>query len=123
MNLKPVYDAAKAADEKVNGIMVEMLDAFNEGTEEGKQKALELRLALEAAKAEAKTANELYVAMRDAQGDQDAAARKFVPVGSAPAAAGKKTITRAEYEAMDHAARHQFLMKDGGTVVDELPAE
>lgn len=119
LNLKPVYDAAQAADAKVNGIMAEMLEAFNEGTEEGKQKALDLRQNLEEAKAEAKTANDLYVSMRDALGDQDAAARKFVPVNGAEQAQGKKVITRKAFEALDFKSRHDFLV-DGGTVEDTL---
>ena len=120
LNLKPVYDAAQAADEKVNGIMAEMLAAFNDGTEEGKQKALDLRPSLDAAKAEAKAANDLYVSMRDALGDQDAAARKFVPVNNVEKPdQGKKVITRADYEALDYEARYNFF-KDGGSVVDTL---
>lgn len=120
LNLKPVYDAAQAADAKVNGIMAEMLEAFNDGTEEGKQKALDLRPTLEEAKAEAKTANDLYVSMRDAHGDMDASARKFLPVSNADTEQdAKKVITRADYEALDYQARHEFF-KNGGSVVDAL---
>ena len=119
LNLKPVYDAAQAAEAKVNGILAEMLEAFDTGTDEGKQKALDLRPALEEAKAEAKTANDLYVSMREALGDQDAAARKFVPVNGAEPAQAKKVISRADYEALDFAARHEFFA-NGGSVVETL---
>jgi hypothetical protein len=116
-NLRPVYEAAKAADEKVRTIMADMVAAFSEGTEEGKQKALDLRATLDAAKGEADAANELYVSMRDAQGDPDAAARKFVPAGEKAEKAATSTITRAEFEAMTYEARYAFF-KDGGTIVE-----
>lgn len=123
VNLKSVYDAAKAADEKVNMVLTEMTTAFETGTDEGKQQALALRPALEAAKADARQANELYVEMKDASADSDEHARKFVPVNPAAAKAekpGVKTITRAEFEAMDHSDRRDFLQKEKGAVVDEL---
>jgi hypothetical protein len=123
INLKAVYDAAKAADEKVNAVLTEMTAAFEEGTEEGKQKALALRPALESAKVDARQANDLYVEMRDARSDSDEHARKFVPVNQAAAKAGQttgKTVTRAEFDAMDHGQRRTFLLQDKGTVVDEL---
>jgi hypothetical protein len=118
-SLKPVYDAAKAADEKVSAIMAEMIAAFECGTDEGKQKALDLRPALDAAKEEARQANDLYVSMRDAQAGSDEHARRFVPVGDVAQKAGAKEITRAEYEAMDYAERHTYL-KNGGAIVDHL---
>jgi hypothetical protein len=124
VNLKPVYDAAVAADAKVNKIMAEMVAAFEDGTEEGKQKAMGLREELNQAQAEAKAANELYVEMRDAQSQSDEHARKFVPVNAEAAdaaqkAGGPKQITRAEYEAMPAMSRGKFI-HDGGSVVDEL---
>lgn len=118
-NLKPVYDAVKAAEEKVNGILAEMSGAFEEGTPEGVQRALALRPQLDEAKAEADRANELYVSMRDASQVEDSPARKFVPVGSAQGESSKKVITRAEWEEMDPQARHNHL-KQGGSIVDSL---
>jgi hypothetical protein len=121
-NLKPVYDAAVAAEAKVSSVMAEMLAAFDEGSEEGKARALEMRPALDQAKEEARAANELYVSMRDAAAASDDAARKFVPVDAALAAGAKpgsqaKEITRAEYEGMAYAERHAYL-KAGGAIVD-----
>ena len=45
VNLKPYYDSAIAADAEVQRILNDMDAAFNEGTDEGKTKALELRPA------------------------------------------------------------------------------
>jgi hypothetical protein len=121
VNLKPVYDAAVAADAKVSEVMAEMVALLEENTEEGKQQALDLRETLDAAKADAKVANDLYVQMRDAQVQTDENARKFVPVPGAEKQAGqaKQQITRAEYEAMPAMSRGKFI-HDGGSVVDEL---
>jgi hypothetical protein len=63
-NLKPYYDAALSADAEVKRILAEMDAAFNSATEEGKQKALEMRPALDAAKAKAEESNKLYISMR-----------------------------------------------------------
>jgi hypothetical protein len=121
VNLKPVYDAAVAADAKVNEIMAEMVGAFEDGTEEGKQKAMDMRAALDGARAEAKAANELYVEMRDAQSQSDEHARKFVPVNedAAKSVGVAKQITRAEYEAMPAMTKGKFL-SDGGIISDEI---
>lgn len=119
--LRPVLDAARAADEKVGQVMSEMLAAFEEGTEEGKQRALDLRGALDQAKAEAQEANDLYVSMRDAAVEENEHARKFVPAEGAKPERQAKEISRAEYEALDYAERHAFLSA-GGSIV-ENPVE
>ena len=119
--LKPLFDAAKAADAKVQQILQDMLTAFEDGTEEGKQKALALRPALDEAKQAAEDANLLYISARDADAeDANEAARLFVPAGGVVTGGGKE-ITRSEYEAMDYAKRHEYL-KSGGAIVDN-PAE
>jgi len=119
VNLKPAYDAAVAADAKVNAVLMQMSAALEKGTDEGKQEALDLRPALDAAKAEAVQANDLYVAMRGASAGVDDNARRFVPVNEAAAAAGvvTKQMTRAEWEKLDFEARRQFF-KDGGELVE-----
>ena len=121
IDLKAVYDAAKAADEKVNAVLMEMTAAFEEGTEEGKQKALALRPALEAAKADSKQANDLYVEMRDARADSDEHARKFVPVNKDAAKASEpaKTMTNAEWLALSFVDRRKFFA-DGGQIVEAM---
>ncbi len=123
-NLKSVYDAVKAADEKVNQIAADMVAAFDEGTEEGKQKAFDMQPALKEAREEAGKLNDLYVSLKDAGGDVDGHARKFVPAGETPKAQAEdaKTKTRAEFEAMTHQERHQFF-KDGGVLVEDVEEE
>lgn len=118
MNLKLFYDAAQAAGSEVLRVASEIEAAFTLGTDEGKQQAMALKSTLDDAEAKAAQANELYQAMVKA-GSTGAAAAKFVPTAEAAQAQGKKTITRAEYEALDFEARYNFF-KDGGTVVDDL---
>jgi hypothetical protein len=111
--LKELYDAAKAADEKVQEVMQEMISAFEDGTEEGKLKALDLRPALDEAKVEAEKANLLYISARDADfEDPDAAARKFVPV-SEGGNAQKKEMSREEFDKLNAAERMSFMLADG----------
>ena len=76
-NLKPYYDAALKADEEVKRILNEMDAAFNEGTDEGQTKALELRPMLDGAKVKAEEANKLYASMRDASLVNDSMAALF----------------------------------------------
>ena len=112
MKLKELYDAAKAADEKVQEVMQDMITAFEDGTEEGKLKALDLRPALDEAKAKAEEANRLYISARDADiEDPDSAARKFVPAGGENSV--RKQMTRAEFEALSAAERMTFMLADG----------
>lgn len=121
-SLKVVYDAAKAADEEVGRILSAMQAAFEEGTEEGIQRALALRPELDEAKAKAAEANAVYVSMRDASMDENEHARKFVPVsgGAAKAVSQGKVMSRAEYEQLPYDERHAFF-KEGGVLVDKLP--
>jgi hypothetical protein len=120
IDLKPFYDAARAASDEVQRVMTEMSAAFAEGTPEGQQKALDARPTLEAAKAKAKEANEFYLSMRDGAAITDSAAKLFVPAaGVTPAqkAEGAKEMTRAAFESLDPAARMAF-MKSGGKLVE-----
>jgi hypothetical protein len=118
-NLKPYYDAALAADAEVKRILNEMDTLFNDGTEDGKTKALELRPALDEAKNKAEQANKLYVSMRDASLENDNAAALFTspadPAAKSDQEQHPKVIKRAEFDALDVAARMAF-MKSGGKV-------
>jgi hypothetical protein len=121
MDLKKQYDAARAASDKVQGILTEMQAAFDLGTEEGKQKALTLRPELDKAKAEADSANQLYISMRDASSGMDNAAKLFAPAGNGPQAGTggteAKEMTRKAFEDLDPSARMKFF-KGGGKIVD-----
>ncbi|MCI0549894.1 MAG: hypothetical protein L0287_02965 [Anaerolineae bacterium] len=120
-NLKTYYDAALAADAEVKRIMNEMDALFNDGTEDGKKKALELRPALDEAKLKAEQANQLYVSMRDASLVNDNAAALFTspvdPAAQSDQEENSKVINRAGFKALTPAARLSFI-KAGGTVVD-----
>lgn len=117
-NLKPYYDAALAADAEVKRILAEMDAAFNDGTEDGKRKALELRPALDMAQKQAEDANELYISMRDASLVNDNTAALF----STPADPAKEsdrvspdreTMSLAEYNAMSPRDRLAFAKRGG----------
>jgi hypothetical protein len=122
LDLKPLYDAARADSDKMQTILKDMETAFAEGTEEGKAKALELRPALDQAKIEAEQANQLYISMRDAASVSDQAAKLFVPAGSVTNPSGAdattaKEMTRAAFEGLDAEAQMKF-MKAGGKIVE-----
>jgi len=78
MNLKPIYDAVVAAEAKVQSLANQINTLFNSNET---AKALELRPQLDAAKADAKAANDLYLSMRNAVGEGGEPAKKFVPMG------------------------------------------
>jgi hypothetical protein len=118
LNLKPVYDAVQAANAEVRRVASEISAAFELGTDEGNLTALGMREALDNAQAKAKEAQDLYDQMTALS--KNAAAAMFVPAGEGEKPTGKKTITRAQYDAMSQPERYQFLMKDGGTVEDTL---
>lgn len=116
VNLKPYYDAALAADAEKQQIMADMDAAFNENTEEGKTKALELRPALDAAKIKAEEANKLYASMRDASATNgNSAPSKFVSDQTEAEESGKNVKTFAEYQALTPKERLAFS-KAGGRI-------
>ncbi|MHB1482094.1 MAG: hypothetical protein ACYCXH_07235 [Bellilinea sp.] len=119
IDLKPYFDAAQAADIEVQRIMNEMNEHFNAGTEEGKQAALDMRPALDEAKAKAADANSLYLSMRDAAAQSNSAARTFVPVSETKASnEGAKEIILSDFNALDDTAKLKF-MRGGGTIKPE----
>jgi len=126
MNLKPYYDAALKADEETKRILAEMDAAFNDGTPEGKQKALDLRPALEKAQIQAKEANQLYASMRDASLVNDSMASLFTTPPDLAQQVQKddspKVINRAGFTALSPTARIAFT-RAGGKIVDDLPGK
>jgi hypothetical protein len=121
MNLKPYLDAALAADADVKRIMLDIDAAFKLESEEGTQKALEMRPALDAAKLKAEAANQLYVSMRDSSLVSDNAAALFVPPAdpaqSDPAQSSQKVMKNSEFQALSPAKRMEYV-KSGGVVED-----
>jgi HK97 family phage major capsid protein len=81
MNLKRFYDAANAAEARVQQIAAQINDLFEKNQVEEAQK---LRPQLDAAKAEAKEANQLYLSMLAATQSEGDPAQRFVPVGGDP---------------------------------------
>jgi HK97 family phage major capsid protein len=81
MNLKPYFDAVVAAEAKVHDLATRINTHFEANETE---KALELRTQLDKFKADAKSANDLYLSMRNAVDDGAEPARKFTPMGGDP---------------------------------------
>jgi len=121
-NLKPYYDAALKADTEVKRILAEMDAFFTDGTEEGKQKALQLRPALDEAQAQAKEANEMYVSVRDASLTNDSMGSLFTSPSDITETdrpdQSPKSMKRSEFDRSDAATRAKFI-KAGGKVVDD----
>jgi len=120
-NLKPYYDAALAADADVKRILNEMDAAFNEGTDEGKEKALALRPMLDEAKTKAEEANKLYASMRDASLVNDSMAALFTtppdPAKDDQTDANPKVMKLHEFNALSPKDRLAFS-KAGGKIED-----
>ena len=78
MNLKKYFDAANAAEARVQSIAAQINELFDAGRND---EALALRPELDKAKASATEAHQLYLSMQSAtSGGVDPAAR-FVPMG------------------------------------------
>ena len=118
MNLKPYYDAAIAAEAKVQDVLNRM-DVHFQADE--KDQALELRPELEEAKIESQQANELYATMRDGA-QSTGVAKNFIPVnGKMPENEQEektKSITRSAFNALDARERMSYI-RSGGNVVDD----
>jgi len=120
-NLKPYYDAALAADAEVKRILNEMDAAFNEGTDEGKEKALALRPTLDEAKTKAEEANKLYASMRDASLVNDSMAALFTtppdPAKDDQTDVSPKVMKLSDFRALPPKDRLAFS-KAGGKIED-----
>jgi HK97 family phage major capsid protein len=81
MNLKKYFDAANAAEARVQEIAAQINTHFEAGENE---QALELRPKLDAAKAEAKGAHQLYLSMAAATTPDGDPAHRFIPMGGDP---------------------------------------
>lgn len=77
MNLKPYFDAAQSADERVQTLAAKIDAHFNAGEQ---AQALALKADLDAAKNAAKNANDLYLSMRDAS--EATSVGQFKPAGA-----------------------------------------
>lgn len=123
IDLKPYFDAARAADENVQKIMNDIHAHFEKGTDEGKQAALDLRPTLDEAKAKADEANKLYLSMRDAAAIDSKAAKDFVPANKDLSQVdNKREMKREEFLALDASARMEFI-RGGGAVLDQEDKE
>jgi HK97 family phage major capsid protein len=77
MNLKPYYDAAQEKDSAVQQIAAKIDDHFNKGE---KDEAVKLQAELDKTRKEAKSANDLYLSMRDAAETKNVG--PFTPAGA-----------------------------------------
>jgi hypothetical protein len=116
MDLKPYYDAALAAEGEIKRIANAINDHFTAGEND---QALELRPELDAAKAKAQTANELYASMRNATTESDLP-KLFVPANpDVQTPADKiKVMDRLTFDALSPHERMRFI-KSGGQIIDQ----
>ncbi|HWR66076.1 MAG TPA: hypothetical protein VN364_08150 [Bellilinea sp.] len=119
IDLKPAIDAVRVADEKVNRLLDEMNTHLTAGTDEGTQAALDLRPALDEAKAKAADAKSLYETMRDAAALSGNSARAFVPATGTNLSTGDpaKEMTRQDFDALNATEQLKF-MRAGGNVTE-----
>lgn len=120
LDLKTYFDAVNTANEEVQRIAKELDALFQEGTDESKAKALELRPALDAAQAKHAEAVSLYEAMQKANRPNDIA-KNFVPVSNTPPDQVENNqpavIKRAEYDHLSLIDRARYV-RSGGTMED-----
>lgn len=81
MNLKKFFDAANAAEARVQSLASKINTHFEAGEND---EALKLRPELDKAKAEAKEAHQLYLSMQAATVSDGDPAQRFVPAGGDP---------------------------------------
>jgi hypothetical protein len=120
LDLKPYYDAVNAAKDEEQRIAAEIDGLFQDGSDEGKVKAMELRPTLEAAQNRLAEAEALYDRMQLANRPNDVA-KNWVPVSNTPPDNGEGSqpslIKRQAYDALSQYDRGMFI-KSGGRVED-----
>lgn len=118
-DLKPYYDAVIEAEAGVQRVANELDEAFREGTEESKKKALELRPALDEAQKKHDEAVSLYEAMQKTNRPNDVA-KNFVPItNQIPITDGLQPtiIKRQDYDKMSVLDQAKYI-RSGGKVED-----
>jgi hypothetical protein len=132
MDLKPYYDKAMAAEAEVQRMAGEidaLIQEHDAATDEAvkaekMQAALAKRPELDAAKAKAVEANQLYVSMRNAS-QESGLPKKFVPANpdaQTDAQPEGKKMSRADFEALSAGERMNFT-KAGGKVIEGKETE
>jgi hypothetical protein len=102
-NLTAVYQQYQQAEEEAQRIKHEMDAAYQLGNAAGKQREAELHPAWLAALKRAKERLDCYLALRDST--------------FTPGISSSRILTRAQFEALDPAARMTFI-KAGGHLID-----
>jgi hypothetical protein len=121
IDLKPYYDNVLNTQAAVQAILNEIDAAIKLGTPEGEEQALAMEPKLDAATAKAEAAQKFYDKVLNASKTSDVAVN-FVPVSNTPNTpeeeTPKGTMVRKDFQALNPAARVDFL-KANGKVVDE----
>ena len=120
-DMKTLYDRVLTAQANIENVKNQINVALALGTPEGDTQALEMESALDTAIAEEQRWHAFYDKLAGAQSETNTA-KKFVPIEAedipAEDANPKGTMTRAEFQNLNPAARVDFL-RSGGKVIDE----
>lgn len=120
MDLKAYYDDAVAKAEKVQQVAAEIDSHFKDGTDEGKQKALDLQPKLDEAQAAADEAMAFYEKMQNATRPNDVL-KNFIPASETDAdpeeGSQPSVIKRVDFDEMPLIDQANFI-HSGGTVED-----
>jgi hypothetical protein len=117
-----VYDDLQKAEQEKQLILQEMKTAFNDGTDEGKQKAIDLRQKLDEAQVKVDQLNATYQSILNASKPSSSPAADFLPTPGTDEALNdgnqaKSEMTRAAYDALEPAEKMKFV-KSGGKISD-----
>lgn len=122
IDLKPYYDNVLNTQAAVQAILNEIDAAMKLGTPEGEDQALALEPKLDESTAKAEAAQKFYDKLLNASKTSNVAVN-FVPVSDPPVDPNegetpKGTMKRSAFQALNPAARVDFL-KASGKVVDD----
>ena len=122
IDLKPYYDNVLNAQAAVQAVLNEIDAAMKLGTTEGEDQARALELKLDEATAKAEAAQTFYDKMLKASKTSNVV-KNFVPVSDQPTdpeedETPKGTMKRTAFQALNPAARVDFLEANGKVVDD-----
>jgi len=118
--MKKVYDDLKKAMEEKQAVLEEMTAAYNDGTDEGKNKALALREKLDEKQKAVDELNSTYLSLLKAEKPGGDEIQDLIPAPGAEASGegkNEKSMTREAYDSLDAGEKMKFV-KSGGKITE-----